>query len=93
MTELVVAFLKLVVRNPHRHALALIQHPPIYVPLEILLVPIRMGPKGTDPELALESTIHAVDCIVQTSVAMRVGLDVPCRLVATEGRIRVVSPI
>lgn len=50
----------------------------------MILEVVRVSAEGADPELALETAFDRLDGIVETTVAVRVRLDVP---LAAHGRV------
>jgi hypothetical protein len=77
MTELVIALLKLLVRNPHRQTLTVIPHPPINRPSRLLRHPIRHSPQRPHPQLPPKLITHAIHRVFQAPITMCIGLDVP----------------
>jgi hypothetical protein len=77
MAELVVAALELCIRDPHWHAIALLQHALINGVPELRSKWISIHAQRPDPQLLLQLVIYAIDGVLEPAIAARVGIDTP----------------
>lgn len=85
VTKLVIAAFKLHIRDPNRDAPTQLAHPDINAVAHIRAECIRAVAEGADPKFLSESVLDAVDGVLETTIAMRVGRSVP-RVVAVADR-------
>lgn len=77
MTKLVICTRKLLIRNPHGHALLLSQHAVVDVRFQLVTEAVSRGAESTNPELLFHAIANTVDGVFETAVTMWVGLHVP----------------
>lgn len=77
MTELIIAFLKLCVWDPNRHALNFLEHTLVDATFEIILESVGMCAKSSNPEFPPDPRSQADDSIVQPAIGVWVVLSVP----------------
>jgi hypothetical protein len=77
MAELVVVLGELPIGDPHRNTLIFRAHLAIDLLASDIIEPVRRCSECADQQLLLEPVFHALDGVVQTTVGVRVRLDVP----------------
>jgi hypothetical protein len=85
MTKLVITALKLRIRNPNRQTRMHLLHPSIDARFEFRAISIRAAAESPDPEFARQAVFDAVDCVLETAVAVGVG----CKIVGFGWRVGV----
>lgn len=85
MTEFIITTLKFSIGDPDRDARLLEQHAIVDPPLERLIEGVRVGSQGPHPDLSFHAIANAVDRVLQSAIAVGVGLEMPGRRI--EGRI------
>ena len=80
MTELVVAFFKLRIRDPNRDTLYSIEHTLVNATFEVILERVGVGAEGSNPKFTLDPRSQAADGIVQSTVGVRVWFNMPSGL-------------
>jgi hypothetical protein len=82
VTVIIVVLSKLVVWDPNRRAIVFLDHAMVNVPAERVIEGICICAEGSNPALALEAPLERIYCVSETTVSMRIRLNV---VLATNG--------
>lgn len=83
MTKLIITALKLSIRDPNRQTRMHLLHPSINAHFEFCAISICATAESPDPEFASHAVFDAVDCVLETAVAVGVG----CKIVGFGWRV------
>ena len=78
MAELIVALLKLCVRDPDWDTLYFLKHSLVDATFEIVFERVGVGTKSSNPEFAPNPRSYTSNGVVQSTIRVRVRFGMPC---------------
>lgn len=84
VTEIIVVLSKLFVWDPNRRAVVFLDHAMVNVPAESVIEGICICAEGSNPALAPQAPLERIYCVIETTISMRIWLDV---VLATNWRV------